>query len=79
MTVEFSDGDETRVGVGANAMGDPYEAVAWLARSLRAEGTELLAGQIVFTGGLTAPFDLCDTVSYRLRSPDLPSACTIVI
>jgi 2-keto-4-pentenoate hydratase len=74
VTVEFSDGHHVRRGVGANAMGSPCEAIAWLARSLRAEGTGLVAGQVVFTGGLTAPFDVRAGKSYTLSSPHLPPA-----
>jgi 2-keto-4-pentenoate hydratase len=76
VSVEFSDGHDVRRGVGANAMGSPYAAVAWLARSLRAEGIGLVAGQVVFTGGLTAPFDVCAGGSYTLTSPHLPPAQT---
>jgi 2-keto-4-pentenoate hydratase len=40
-------------GVGANALGDPLLAVAWLANRLNAEGMTLNAGDVVLTGGLT--------------------------
>jgi 2-keto-4-pentenoate hydratase len=43
----------TDQGVGANALGDPLLAVAWLANRLHAEGATLKAGEIVLTGGLT--------------------------
>ncbi|WP_257015190.1 2-keto-4-pentenoate hydratase [Rhodococcus sp. ACS1] len=39
---------------GAASMGHPAAAVAWLARRLAAEGEALRAGEIVFSGGLTA-------------------------
>ena len=71
--VEFSDGVSTRLGVGSNAMGDPCEAVAWLARSLATEGLALRAGDIVFTGGLTAPHDVEAGTTYSLHSTALPS------
>jgi 2-keto-4-pentenoate hydratase len=74
VTVDFSDGYDVRRGVGANALGNPCAAVAWLARSLRAEGTGLVAGQVVFTGGLTAPFDVRAGETYTLSSPHLPPA-----
>jgi 2-keto-4-pentenoate hydratase len=66
--VEFSDGASTRSGEGSNAMGDPCEAVAWLARSLAGEGSTLRAGDIVFTGGLTAPYDVGAGTTYSLVS-----------
>ena len=71
--VTFDAGGEPRTGTGGNAMGDPREAVAWLARSLAAEGASLAAGDIVFTGGLAAPFDLEAGATYTLRSPELPT------
>ena len=68
----FGDGDEERRGEGARAMGSPAEAVAWLVRSLSAEGIGVCAGDIVFTGGLTAPFDVRIGVTYSARSSRLP-------
>ena len=40
-------------GCGADVMGDPLDAVAWLARALKARGRELEAGEIVATGTCT--------------------------
>lgn len=40
-------------GVGANAMGNPLAALAWLANFLAAKGECIPAGSIVITGGLT--------------------------
>jgi 2-keto-4-pentenoate hydratase len=45
--------------------------VAWLVRSLADEGETLRAGQMVFTGGLTAPFDLVASRRYELVSEHL--------
>ncbi|HEY1918143.1 MAG TPA: fumarylacetoacetate hydrolase family protein [Streptosporangiaceae bacterium] len=39
---------------GAAALGHPAAAVAWLVRSLAAEGEGLRAGQVILSGGLTA-------------------------
>ena len=69
--VDFTDGHEHRSGTGANALGDPLAAVAWLVRSLADEGGTLRAGQMVFTGGLTAPFDLVASRRYELVSEHL--------
>ncbi len=71
--VEFTDGRQSHSGVGANAMSDPCAAVAWLAESLHAEGSELAPGQLVFTGGLTSPFDVRAGATYTLSSPNLPT------
>ncbi|MYH00743.1 MAG: 2-keto-4-pentenoate hydratase [Acidimicrobiaceae bacterium] len=70
-TVEFSDETTTRRGKGSAAMGSPAEAVAWLARSLADEGERIEGGQLVFTGGLTAPFDVTAGGLYTARSPKL--------
>jgi 2-keto-4-pentenoate hydratase len=69
--IELSDGTTTLTGEGSNAMGDPCEAIAWLARSLAGEGQTLRADDIVFTGGLTAPLDLAAGRRYSVRSPSL--------
>jgi len=71
IVVEFTDGSEVRHGSGANAMGDPNAAIAWLVTSLGEEGAAILAGQLIFTGGLTAPWDVAPLVTYTLRSPVL--------
>jgi len=73
VAVTFSAGAETRTGSGAQAMGSPAEAVAWLARQLAPEGRSIEPGQIVFTGGLTAPFDVEAGTCYSVRSPQLES------
>ena len=60
-----------RTGPGSQAMGSPGEAVAWLVRSLSDEGLILRRGEIVFTGGLTAPFDAERGKTYSLAGPPL--------
>jgi 2-oxo-3-hexenedioate decarboxylase len=49
------DGDVVMTAAGAAVMGHPAASVAWLANQLAAEGEGLLAGQLVFSGGVTAP------------------------
>jgi len=39
-------------GTGADVLGHPHNALAWLANHLAAEGRGLHAGQIVLTGSL---------------------------
>jgi 2-oxo-3-hexenedioate decarboxylase len=51
-------GEVAATAAGAAALGHPAAAVAWLVRSLAAEGTGLQAGQIVLSGGLTAAVPL---------------------
>lgn len=69
VAVVFDDGETELSGTGERAMGSPAEAVAWLVRSLAAEGAGLAAGEIVLTGGLTAPLDVVPGRRYRLRAP----------
>lgn len=67
VTILFGDDRDHHHGAATAAMGNPAEAVAWLLRSVAAEnetlGVDVLTpilhpGDIVFTGGLTAPLDL---------------------
>ncbi len=67
----ITDGTESRTGTGERAMGSPVEAVAWLVRQLAAEGNRLDAGHIVYTGGITAPFDLTAGFVYTVSSKQL--------
>jgi 2-keto-4-pentenoate hydratase len=45
-------GLEAGRGTGADVLGHPHNALAWLANHLAAEGKGLHAGQIVLTGSL---------------------------
>jgi 2-oxo-3-hexenedioate decarboxylase len=49
------DGEVAMTATGAAVMGHPAASVAWLANQLAAEGEKLRAGQIIFSGGVTAP------------------------
>lgn len=49
------DGDVAMTAAGAAVMGHPAASVAWLADQLAADGEGLRAGQLVFSGGVTAP------------------------
>src|ERR1700742_1007755 len=48
-------GEVVMTAAGAAVMGPPAASVAWLANQLAAEGEGLRAGQLVFSGGGTAP------------------------
>ena len=48
-------GEVVMTAAGAAVMGHPAASVAWLANQLAAEGEGLRAGQLVFSGGVTAP------------------------
>ena len=45
-------GVEAATGTGADVLGHPHNALAWLANHLAAQGTQLRAGEIVLTGSL---------------------------
>jgi 2-oxo-3-hexenedioate decarboxylase/2-keto-4-pentenoate hydratase len=45
-------GVEVGRGTGADVLGHPHNALAWLANHLAADGKGLRAGQIVLTGSL---------------------------
>jgi 2-keto-4-pentenoate hydratase len=46
-------GEVIATASGAASLGHPASAVAWLVRSLAAEGEGLAAGQVILSGGLT--------------------------
>ena len=45
-------GEVVSKGTGADVLGHPFQALAWLANHLAAEGKGLHAGQLVLTGSL---------------------------
>lgn len=47
------DGHVVARGYGCNVIGDPFAAVAWLARRLAERGSGLSAGDVVSVGGST--------------------------
>lgn len=49
---------ETREGIGANVLGDPRIALAWLVNELSRHGVALRAGQYVTTGTCAVPLPL---------------------
>jgi 2-keto-4-pentenoate hydratase len=48
-------GDVEREGLGANVLGDPRDALAWLVNELSAQNVTLRAGQVVTTGTCLVP------------------------
>jgi 2-keto-4-pentenoate hydratase len=47
-----------RLGRGANVLGDPRVALAWLANDLRSRGLTLAAGEVVTTGTCLQPLEV---------------------
>jgi 2-oxo-3-hexenedioate decarboxylase/2-keto-4-pentenoate hydratase len=62
-------GTEVGRGTGADVLGHPHNALAWLANHLAAEGKGLHAGQIVLTGSLvkTVWLNAGDNVTMELK------------
>ena len=61
-------GGEAATGTGADVLGHPHNALAWLANHLAAQGTQLRVGEIVLTGSLvkTLWLDAGDAVTMDL-------------
>jgi len=53
-----NEGKFEREGSGANVLGDPRTALAWLANELRALGITLARGQTVITGTIVKPIEV---------------------
>jgi 2-keto-4-pentenoate hydratase len=51
----FRNGEPAEDGIGANVLGDPRIALAWLANELSRHGETLKVGQVVTTGTCTKP------------------------
>ena len=67
------DGEIKDKGNGANALGDPLLAVAWLANRLGAENKSLQNGDVVLTGGLTKGYRIAkgQHVVHRVGSAEV--------
>lgn len=53
-------GEVVATASGAASLGNPAAAVAWLVRSLTADGEGLAAGEVILSGGLTAAVPVAD-------------------
>jgi 2-keto-4-pentenoate hydratase len=52
------DGEERSAGRGADVMGDPRQALAWLANEVLGRGWQLRAGDVVLTGASAPPIQV---------------------
>jgi 2-keto-4-pentenoate hydratase len=59
-------GKLARDGVGANVLGDPRIALAWLANELSSLGITLRAGQVVTTGTCLVPLEIAPGDQVRM-------------
>ena len=71
--VVYQDGTEIGRGVGADALGHPYEPLAWLANHLGASGRGMKAGDIVMTGSIVRTCFPDKAFSYRFDVAGLGS------
>lgn len=68
------DGVVADTASGAAALDDPAAAVAWMARAVADGPRSLRAGDIVISGGLTAPIDLHPDMTLRVDIDRIGSA-----
>jgi 2-keto-4-pentenoate hydratase len=70
-------GEAAGEGSGADVMGHPFAALAWLANRLAAEGRPLAAGMVVMTGSIvqTRWVERGDRVEVDLGPLGTASAC----
>lgn len=54
----FKNGEKLDEGYGSAVLGNPLEAVVWLARALHEYGIQLKAGEVVLAGALTKAVDV---------------------
>jgi 2-keto-4-pentenoate hydratase len=64
----YKNGELMNTGVGAAALGNPANCVAWLANKLSEFGIPLQAGEVILSGALSAAVDAApgDTFSARI-------------
>ena len=63
--VIYQDGVEVGRGVGADALGHPFEPVVWLANHLAVDGVGLKKGDFVMTGSIVRTCFPEKAFSYR--------------
>ncbi|MFJ7825409.1 2-keto-4-pentenoate hydratase [Psychrobacillus sp. NPDC096623] len=56
----LKNGEYVESATGAAVLGNPINAIAWLANALSAYGVKLLAGEIVLSGAFTAALEIQD-------------------
>jgi len=71
--VVYQDGVEVGRGVGADALGHPFEPVVWLANHLAADGVGLKKGDLVMTGSIVRTCFPEQAFSYRFDVSHLGS------
>lgn len=72
------DGVLAAEGRGAEVLGDPLQAVVWLARTLHTYGAGLEAGELVLAGAVHASLPLTPGTTLSVRSGRLPALTATV-
>lgn len=68
------DGEVAMTAAGAAALDHPAAAVAWMANAVADTSRQLRAGDIVISGGLTAPVDLVSGMTVSVEIDHIGSA-----
>jgi 2-keto-4-pentenoate hydratase len=71
-------GDVVDRGVGRAVLGDPLEAVAWLANTLGAYGERLSAGDVILAGALHTSIPVQAGIHVEARFSD-PALGTVTV
>ncbi|MFE4217958.1 2-keto-4-pentenoate hydratase [Streptomyces sp. NPDC056844] len=69
----YRNGEEIAAGHTSAVLGDPTEAVAWLARTVASYGVELEAGHIILPGSCTRAVDVRPGETFRAEFEGLGS------
>jgi 2-keto-4-pentenoate hydratase len=73
------DGEKVSSGAGADCMGSPVTAVAWLAREVARRGRPLAEGEIVLSGSLGPVVPVAGPGSYRARLDGMGSVDAVFV
>ena len=86
--IAYQDGTEIGRGTGADALGHPFEPLAWLANHLAAQGDGLKKGDIVMTGSIVTTrfpkgafsyrFDVTGLGSVEVRRRVIPLSSSVI-
>ncbi|MDT4982977.1 MAG: 2-keto-4-pentenoate hydratase [Pseudonocardiales bacterium] len=73
------DGEKMSTGSGADCMGSPVTAVAWLAREVARRGRPLVEGEVVLSGALGPLVTVTGPGSYRARLDGMGSVDAVFV